>query len=646
METGVPTEKSGCCSKRCCGWFFLLLFLVFLGIGGWLIYRDRKSGDDGTPAFNGLPAPSSVTASSNLPRRALVSWSAVAGADNYTIEIDNGNLKPVTTSGSVTSFNFTGLSNNVAYRFRVYGRDYRGPGLASSYSAPVTPRAVAPSAPTLLTAYGGSGAAFASWTAPTDDGGEDIDRYTVTASGSNTVSKNTTFTSTSISGITGASTTITVRALNKAGLYSAASNSIVISVPSTVPSLVQNPVAAQQGATSISVTFSAPLSDGGSAIRNYTVNCGGNLQGTLNAGSPPLPAVVISNVPVFVQTVCTVKATNDVGDSVPAEANPVTLPASAPNAVANVVATPLSASANVTFALPSGLAQTGGLPIKNVTLTSSTGGLVTSPIVLTGGPSTTFFFVTGLTPLVTYNFTVAVATEFGFSPAVVSSNIAILPSPPLAPTGVIAIGGRERATVSWRNPSNNGGAPIVAYYIKAYPADPSGTSVTRNSTTSPIDITGLTGGVSYTFTITAYNTFAFSPESAPSNPITPTKNENDIRGGDDSLSIGLIVAIILAFLLLVALYALYHYRKLCFAKLKKKDAERNFRRTNSSEVLMPPHSNSYNNLMPSQSSDVATPDQPAPYYPSSSSQDYPVADPAPAPALPPLPPVPEQQNAV
>jgi hypothetical protein len=99
-------------------------------------------------------------------------------------------------------------------------------------------------------------------------------------------------------------------------------------------------------------------------------------------------------------------------------------------------------------------------------------------------------------------------------------NIAATLSAPSAPTGVTASPGDGSATVSWTAP-NNGGSPITSYTVTPYQGSTAltPTAVAGNATSTPIS--GLTNGTSYTFTVTATNSVGASPESAPSNPVTP-----------------------------------------------------------------------------------------------------------------------------
>ena len=87
---------------------------------------------------------------------------------------------------------------------------------------------------------------------------------------------------------------------------------------------------------------------------------------------------------------------------------------------------------------------------------------------------------------------------------------------PGSPTGVSASAGDSTATVSWTAPPN-GGSPITGYTVTS---DPDGVTATTLGATSTT-VSGLTDGITYTFTVTATNGVGTSPPSMPSNPVTP-----------------------------------------------------------------------------------------------------------------------------
>jgi outer membrane autotransporter protein len=87
---------------------------------------------------------------------------------------------------------------------------------------------------------------------------------------------------------------------------------------------------------------------------------------------------------------------------------------------------------------------------------------------------------------------------------------------PGAPTIGTATAGTGQASVSFTAPANNGGSTINSYTVTSSPGGFTGTG-----TTSPITVTGLTGGTAYTFTVTATNGVGTGAASAASNSVTP-----------------------------------------------------------------------------------------------------------------------------
>ena len=90
-------------------------------------------------------------------------------------------------------------------------------------------------------------------------------------------------------------------------------------------------------------------------------------------------------------------------------------------------------------------------------------------------------------------------------------------TPPGTPTAATAVAGNTQATVSWTAPST-GGSAITGYVVTPFVGSTPGTAV--NASTSPVTITGLTNGTSYTFKVYAKNVVGNGPV-ATSNAVTP-----------------------------------------------------------------------------------------------------------------------------
>jgi len=88
---------------------------------------------------------------------------------------------------------------------------------------------------------------------------------------------------------------------------------------------------------------------------------------------------------------------------------------------------------------------------------------------------------------------------------------------PNAPTVGTASAGDAQASVTFTAPSNVGGSAITNYYAVSNPGQ-----ITASSVTSPVTVTGLTNGTSYTFTVWALNSFGPSAYSAASGSVTPS----------------------------------------------------------------------------------------------------------------------------
>ncbi len=195
------------------------------------------------------------------------------------------------------------------------------------------------------------------------------------------------------------------------------------------------------------------------------------------------------------------------------------LPGTVPDAPVIGAATAGNAQATVSFSPPS---SDGGQPILSYTVTASD---TTDPAnggETATGPSSPIT-LTGLTNGDTYTFTVTAANILGPGPPSAASDTVVpAPTVPDAPVIGAATAGNAQATVSFSPPSSDGGQPILSYTVTASDTtDPANGGETATGPNSPITLTGLTNGDTYTFTVTAANILGPGPPSAASNAVVP-----------------------------------------------------------------------------------------------------------------------------
>lgn len=95
------------------------------------------------------------------------------------------------------------------------------------------------------------------------------------------------------------------------------------------------------------------------------------------------------------------------------------------------------------------------------------------------------------------------------------------PTAPGAPVIGTATAAPGQATVAFSAPAQDGNSPILDYTVTSSPG-----GITATGSGSPLVVTGLTDGTSYTFTVTARNAIGTSQPSGASNAATPQQGQS------------------------------------------------------------------------------------------------------------------------
>ncbi len=499
-----------------------------------VITYDSSSGSN-SPIIYVDGVSQSIRSTSGFP----ASGSPVNNTDNYVIgNRTNDNAR--NWAGSLDEFTIANTILSPSWILTEYNNQ-NSPSTFYTIGSE-TAFATVPDAPTGLTATSGNAQVALSWTAPSN-GGATITYYNIYRStssggeGSTPVASSTTTSYTNTGLTNGTTYYYDIAAVNSVGV--GATSSQVSATPATVPRAPTIGIALP-GNVSALVQFTAPSSNGGSTTTFYTA---ASNPGNHTATSTVSP-ITVSGLTNGTSYTFTVAAMNAVGQGASSTAS---------NAVVPAVTCPSVISGLETISSSCIFAGTvdgvdGGITVNNgATLTISAGQTVVfdigsstiihGSIVIIGNgqleksylwtvdanhngyPATLAVYAATSSPGSNYerlSYEVSRTVADCNDNAVSSYGTNICGAAPAPPTIGTATAGVGSASVAF-TPDGATTPPITGYTATSNPGGKTGTG-----SGSPITVSGLTGGQSYTFTVTATNASGTSPSSGASNAVTPT----------------------------------------------------------------------------------------------------------------------------
>ena len=470
----------------------------------------RGTSNNGTATFSTLlekpSAPFAPLLSSDDTGVLTAEWTAPSdngGAviSSYRVELITNGVVVAEKTATTTSVTFSDAATSTVYSVRVFAKNaqFESNGTTSNEASTPTPPSDAQNVVLSIT---GSRTATATWTAPVSEGTKPLTSYKVDVY--NVATGNLAFTKT----VDNTVTTANFTGLNPGTAYFASvqtfstltsgntAKSANVTTNAEAPQAVTALKLAIVNSTSITATWTAPTSNGGSAITGYNVVLT-SVDGTQNF-TVTFPTLTIPNLNPVTEYTVNVSAVNAIGSS-STVADSITTSAVVPSAPRTVESTVSGTTVNSTWIAPAsngGATVTGYIAaLKNATNNAT---LATQNVTSTNAS------FAGLDRAQSYYVVVSAKNTVGTSTTSNSANVRI---PAIAPSVVqsanLELLGATAITATWSAPANNGGANVTGYTVTIL--DGATVVGTREGTTLSTTFGNLNPVTVYTVSITATN---------------------------------------------------------------------------------------------------------------------------------------------
>ena len=262
-------------------------------------------------------------------------------------------------------------------------------------------------------------------------------------------------------------------------------------------------LAATPGNGTVTLTWDAPASKGGSPIKGYNVYQGtrpGGETGPVNGTRPVTSPYTVKHLTNGTTYYFTVTAVNGAGNSKPSNEVSAT-PATVPGLPLRLTATPGDGNVTLTWAAPR---SDGGSDVTGYNIYYATSADFKAAIKIPWGTGTAVT-VTRLVNGTTYYFWVTAVNKADEGKP--SKDVPATPvGAPAAPAGLAATPGDGKVALSWTAPSSDGGSQVTGYNVYvATSADFKAATKIPWGTGTAVTVTGLVNGTTYYFRVTAVN---------------------------------------------------------------------------------------------------------------------------------------------